>query len=100
MKTTLSRAAGAIAIAVFLRVSAQAQDFQHSYAVGAGGRVRVGNISGDVLVTGYNGDTIMIGGYTEGRDWDRVRVVDLSAAARVDVGVTCPTSSECAASVG
>jgi len=84
MKTTLSRVAGAIAIAVFLRVPAQAQDFQHSYAVGAGGRVRVGNISGDVIVTGYNGDTIMIRGYKEGRDRDRVQVEDLSSADRVD----------------
>ena len=99
MKTTLSRVAGAIAIAVFLRVPAQAQDFQHSYAVGAGGRVRVGNISGDVIVTGYNGDTIMIRGYKEGRDRDRVQVEDLSSADRVDVRVKYPESCNCDASV-
>jgi len=99
MKTTLSRVAGAIAIAVFLRVPAQPQDFQHSYAVGAGGRVRVGNISGDVIVTGYNGDTIMIRGYKEGRDRDRVQVQDLSSADRVDVRVKYPESCNCDASV-
>jgi len=99
MKITLSRAAGTIAIAAFLRIPAQAQDFQRSYAVAAGGHVRVGNISGDVIVTGYNGDTIMIRGQKEGRDRDRVQVEDLSSGDRVDVRVKYPESCNCDASV-
>jgi len=76
-----------------------AQDFQRSYAVSAGGHVRIGNVSGDVIVTGYNGDTIIVRGFKEGRDRDRVQVEDLSTGDRVDVRVKYPDNCNCDASI-
>lgn len=64
-----------------------AQDFQKTYAVGAGGQIRIGNVSGNVTVTGYNGDSIVVTGTKVGRDRDRVEIVDNSAADRVEIKV-------------
>jgi hypothetical protein len=78
---------------------ALAQDFQRSYRVGAGGRVSVRNVSGDVIVKGYEGDTVTVLGYKEGRDRDLLQVEDLSGEGRVDVRVRYPERCNCDASV-
>lgn len=87
-----------IAIAL-LALPVMGQDFQRSYAVAAGGHIRVGNVSGDVIVTGYSGEVILVRGYKEGRDRDRVQVEDLSSGDTVELKVRYPESCNCDASV-
>ncbi len=70
--------------------SASAQDFQKSYEIGSGGRVQISNISGDIVVSGYDGNAILVTATKEGRDRDRVEVEDLSSGNRVQVKVRYP----------
>jgi hypothetical protein len=73
-----------------LASAAAAQDFQKSYQPGANGQIRIGNISGDVEVTAYNGSAVTVTAFKEGRDRDRVDIEDRSSATRVDVRVRYP----------
>lgn len=79
--------------------SVSAQDFQKSYQIGAGGTVSVRNVSGDVIVTGYDGDQIMVAGYKEGDDRDQVSVEDLSTGNSVDLRAKYPRNCNCDASI-
>ena len=76
-----------------------AQDFQKTYPISPGGQVRISTVSGDVTVTGYNGNTIIVHGYKEGRDRDQVQIEDASAGDRVDLRARYPESCNCDASV-
>jgi hypothetical protein len=82
-----------------LSLPVMGQDFQRSYSVGAGGHIRVGNVSGEVIVTGYSGDVILVRGFKEGRDRDRVQIEDLSSGDSVELKVRYPESCNCDASV-
>ena len=82
-----------------LAATASAQDFQKTYKVGAGGQIRIGNISGDVIVTAYDGDTIIVKGTKKGRDRDQVEVEDRSGTGNVDIGVHYPKHCNCDASI-
>jgi hypothetical protein len=62
-----------------------AQDFQQTYRVGPGGSVSVGSISGNVIVTAYDGDAVIVSARKEGRDLDKVTIEDRSSGNRVDV---------------
>jgi hypothetical protein len=73
-----------------MAVAAAAQDFQQSYRLAAGGSVRIGNVSGHVKVTGYDGDAIVVTGFKEGRDRERVWVEDLSGGDRVEIKARYP----------
>src|ERR1044072_6366348 len=86
-------------IGLVFAATASAQDFEKSYRISAGGQVSVSNISGDVVVTGYDGDAIIVRGIKKGRDSDRVEIEDKSSAGRVDVGVRYPKQCNCDASV-
>jgi DUF4097 and DUF4098 domain-containing protein YvlB len=100
MKCKLYRLLALSAVfALTLAATASAQDFQKSYKVGAGGQVRIGNISGDVSVTGYDGDQIIVKGYKTGRDSEMVEVEDRSGGGNVDIGVRYPNQCNCDASV-
>lgn len=93
---------GWVSLSGFLLLScsaALAQEFQRSYALGAGGVIRVSNISGDVIVTGYPGETVVVKGFMLGRDRDRVQIEDSSRDDRVDVRVRYPDNCNCDASV-
>jgi DUF4097 and DUF4098 domain-containing protein YvlB len=79
--------------------TALAQDFQQSYRIGAGGSVSIRNVSGDVTVTGYDGDAITVNGFKEGADRDQVTVEDLSGSDRVDLRVRYPRNCNCDASI-
>jgi hypothetical protein len=79
--------------------TASAQDFQKSYRLASGGQIHVGNISGDVIVTGYDGDSIIVKGTKKGRDRDKVEVEDRSTDGRVDLAVHYPKHCECDASI-
>lgn len=82
-----------------ISAAAFAQDFQKSYRLAQGSRVSVKNISGDVLVKGYDGEAVVVLAYKEGRDRDQVSIEDLSDGSRVEVKVRYPERCNCNASV-
>jgi hypothetical protein len=84
---------------LLLSLTASAQDFRKSYELGSGGSISVRNVSGDVIVTGYEGETVLVLGYKEGRDADRLTVEDNSAGNRVDVRARYPENCDCNASI-
>jgi len=100
MNTKLIRFSIATALAALaLAATASAQDFQKTYRIGAGGQIRIGNVSGDVLVTGYDGDSVVVTATKKGRDRDRIEVEDRSGTANVDIGVKYPKNCNCDASI-
>src|SRR5262249_39049115 len=100
MNTRMIRLSLAAALAGFaLAATASAQDFQKTYRIGAGGQIRIGNVSGDVVVTGYDGDSIVVTGTKKGRDRDQVEVEDRSGTTNVDIGVRYPKHCNCDASI-
>jgi DUF4097 and DUF4098 domain-containing protein YvlB len=82
-----------------LAATSAAQDFQKTYRIAAGGQVRIGNISGDVIVTAYDGDTIIVKGTKKGRDRDQVEIEDRSGTGNVDIGVNYPKHCNCEANI-
>jgi lia operon protein LiaG len=86
-------------VCLLLTLSASAQDFQKNYRIGAGGAVNIRNISGDVTVTGYNGDTITVTAYKDGPDRDQVTIEDSSGGNNVDVRARYPENCNCNVSV-
>jgi len=86
-------------ISLAFAATASAQDFEKSYRIGAGGQVSVSNISGDVVVTAYDGDAIIVRAIKKGRDSDRIEIEDKSSEGRVQVGVRYPKECNCDASI-
>ncbi len=98
MKKTLLGVTFAL-IALFCVASATAQDFQKSYTLNSGGQIKIGNISGDIIMTGYDGNAILVTATKEGQDRDKIDVEDLSSGNRVDVRVRYPKNCNCNASI-
>ena len=91
-----------IAVGVFVLLSATAgaaQDFSKRYELGAGGHINIHSVSGDVKVTGYNGNVVLVTAVKEGRDRDRVDVEDLSSGDRIELRSRYPEHCNCDASV-
>ena len=86
-------------VCLLLSLNAAAQDFRKSYEIGQGGSISVRNVSGDVTVTGYEGSAVLVLGFKEGRDRDRVSVEDNSAGNNVDVRARYPENCDCNASI-
>ncbi|NWG14320.1 MAG: DUF4097 family beta strand repeat protein [Acidobacteria bacterium] len=85
---------------VILPVTAtSAQDFQKTYAISAGGHIKVRNISGDVTVSGYDGNSIVVTAVKEGRDRDLVNIEDRSEGDIIDLAVRYPQMGNASASV-
>jgi len=85
---------------LLLSLTAMAQDFQRSYNLGGGGSINIRNISGNVQVTGYDGQAVVVTGIKEGRNSDKVSIEDQSSGNSVDVRVRYPERCEdCDASV-
>ena len=80
---------------LILIVHASAQEFQRSYRIPAGGSVKVANVSGNVTVAGYEGDSVVVSGFKEGPDSDKVTFEDLSSGNNVDVRVKYPENCDC-----
>ena len=99
MRKNIVLAAMAVAIAVLLPQVAPAQDFHKTYAIAAGGQISIKNVSGEIKVIGYGGNSIVVDAYRVGRDRDLVKVEDSSSGDRVSVGVSYPQSCNCEASV-
>jgi DUF4097 and DUF4098 domain-containing protein YvlB len=98
MKRTLVGTAFTL-VALIFATAAAAQDFQKSYSLNSGGQIRIGNISGDIIVTGYDGNAILVTATKQGRDSDKVEVEDLSTGNTVDVRVKYPKHCNCDASI-
>jgi DUF4097 and DUF4098 domain-containing protein YvlB len=79
--------------------SASAQDFKKSYDLRPGGRVTVTNMSGDVTVRGYDGESVVVTGTRRGADAEKVEIEDNSSGNEVDLGVRYPRNCDCDASV-
>lgn len=92
-------AVGTALVGFALSATAAAQDFQKSYKIGAGGQIRIGNVSGDVIVTGYEGDSVVVTATKKGRDRDLIEIEDRSGSGNVDVGVRYPKRCNCDASL-
>jgi DUF4097 and DUF4098 domain-containing protein YvlB len=90
MKRILMSLLAAAACLTVLALSATAQDFSKSYALTAGGTVRIANVSGDVKVTGTDGTSVEVKAFKTGRDKDKVEVEDLSAGNGVELKVRYP----------
>ena len=88
-----------IFLAILICGTAAAQDFQKSYPLHAGARISVKNVSGDVIVNGYDGDTVKVTGTKEGRDRDKVEVDDRSDGSQIDLHVKYPQNCDCDASI-
>jgi Putative adhesin len=86
-------------VCLLLSLNAAAQEFRKSYEIGQGGSISVRNVSGDVTVTGYEGSAVLVLGFKEGRDRDRVWVEDNSAGNNVDVRARYPENCDCNASI-
>lgn len=100
MNRALFRLAAVSVFFVFALVgTAAAQDFQKSYQIGAGGEVRIGTVSGDVIVEGYDGSAIVVTGFKKGRDLDMVDIEDRSTAGNIDISVRYPKNCNCDVSV-
>ena len=98
-RRTLLNIVGAVLLCAAASASASAQDFQRSYELGAGGTVSIANVSGDVILKGYDGPTVVVEGHREGRDRDRVEVEDVSTPGHVSVRAKYPNYCNCDASI-
>jgi len=74
-------------------------DFQRTYTIAPGSQIRIWTISGDVVIQGYDGQDIVVTGFTVGRDRDRVQILDTSGPDRIDLGVRYARDCRCDASV-
>ena len=81
---------GALALCALAAAGAAAQDFQRSYNLGEGGSVEIANVSGDINLTGYDGTSVVVSAYKEGRDRDMVEVVDESTQGSVRLRAEYP----------
>jgi hypothetical protein len=78
---------------------AWAQDFRKEYPLGSGGRISISNVSGQISVAGYNGTSVAVSGYREGRDRDQVEIVDESSSGNVTLRVQYPRGGNTSADV-
>jgi DUF4097 and DUF4098 domain-containing protein YvlB len=99
MIKSIFRLASAVTLCLGLAGAAAAQDFQKSYTIGAGGQVRIANVSGDIIIKGYNGPSILVSGIKQGPDRDLVEVEDFSTATTIDLRVRYQECRSCNASV-
>lgn len=81
----LKRAMQAAFWVAIVAIPIHAQDFQKSYQVGPDATLSVKNASGNITVTGDDGDAVVVHAYKEGRDRDRVEIEDRSSGNAVDV---------------
>jgi DUF4097 and DUF4098 domain-containing protein YvlB len=79
--------------------AAMAQDLHNNYRLSSGGFVRIQNISGDIKITGYSGNTISVDAVIVGRDRQLVAIEDLSTANGIELRVKYPEQGNTNASV-
>ena len=89
----------AVVVAAFSAISIAAQDFSRDFQLGTDATISVRTVSGNVKVSGYDGEVVTVVGRREGRDRELVTIVDRSTADRVDIGVKYPEECNCDATV-
>jgi DUF4097 and DUF4098 domain-containing protein YvlB len=95
----LSAYLGVLQFFALAAASGLAQDFHKTYTIGSGGQISIANISGDVTVSGYKGDSIIVDGYKSGPDKNNVTVEDNSSANRLELRVQYPEHGRSNASI-
>ena len=90
---------GAFVVCIAAAGVAAAQDFQRTYNLEAGGSVEIANVSGDVVLTGYEGSALVVSAQKQGRDRDMVEVEDASTPGHVSLRAKYPNDCNCDASV-
>lgn len=80
-------------------VTAGAQDFRQSFNLAPGGSITIKNVSGDVNISGYDGASVEVSAYKEGRDRDQVSVENLSTAGHVSLRADYAEHCNCDASL-
>jgi hypothetical protein len=98
-RKTFSKLVGTVVLCLAAAGAAAAQDFQRSYNLEAGGTISIINVSGDVVLTGYDGSAVVVEGHKQGRDRDMVEVEDESTPGRVSLRAKYPNNCNCDASV-
>ena len=98
-RRTILNVVGAFLLCAAASSAAAAQDFQRSYELGPGGTVSITNVSGDIILRGYDGPVVVVEGHKEGRDRDRVEVEDTSTPGNVSLRAKYPNNCNCDASV-
>ena len=84
---------------VMFTIPAAAQDFQREFTLPSGASIGIRNIAGDIKVAGYDGTSIVVMATKQGRDRDRVSIVDASGDDDINVYVDYPRSGNIQASV-
>jgi hypothetical protein len=98
-RRTFANLAGAFVLCLAAAVGASAQDFQRSYNLAAGGTVSITNVSGDVVLTGYDGAAVVVEGHKKGRDRELVEVEDASTPGHISLRAVYPNNCNCDASI-
>lgn len=84
---------------LFLSFTASAQDFRKTYQLASGSQIRIGSISGDIKLVGYDGAAVEVVGYKEGRDAALVEIEESSSSNSLDIKPRYPRNCNCSASV-
>jgi hypothetical protein len=82
-----------------IALAAPAQDFHKQYSAGSGSSIVIHNVSGDVIVKGYDGAQITVDGFKTGTDRNVVSVEDSSQGDRVELRASYPRNCQCDASI-
>jgi len=93
------RFAAAAVLCAAWAAAAQAQDFRQSFNLAPGGSITIKNVSGDINISGYDGASVEVTAYKEGRDRDRVSVENLSTPNRVSLRAHYEEQCNCDASL-
>jgi DUF4097 and DUF4098 domain-containing protein YvlB len=80
-------------------VTVGAQDFRQSFNLAPGSSISINNVSGDIKISGYDGATVEVTAYKEGRDRDQVSVENLSTAGHVSLRADYAEHCNCDASL-
>jgi hypothetical protein len=75
------------------------QDLHQSYALGAGSHIQIQNVSGDLKIVGYPGNSVVVDAIRSGQDKDLVQIEDLSSGGKLELRVRYPENGRCNASV-
>jgi hypothetical protein len=69
-----------------------AQDFRKSYTISAGGQVIIGNVLGNIKITGYAGDSIEVLAFKKGDHPESIEITDNSLGNRIELHARYPQS--------
>ncbi len=95
MRKSLSRLVLTLICCCICAETTLAQDFQKSYPLGQNGSISIGNVSGNIIVSGHDGEVVAVRAFKEGRDRERVEIEDTSSGDRVELRARYPDCRNC-----